>query len=61
MVTTQTGQMTLDEFIHRYEEEGPFEILHGEIIPVSPVVALHAVMIKRLMKRLLSLPIPLIG
>lgn len=33
--------LSLDEFVQRYETEGPFEFIDGEFIPVSPVVAGH--------------------
>ncbi|NWF68073.1 MAG: hypothetical protein HXY40_03220 [Chloroflexi bacterium] len=43
-----TGVMTLDEFIHRSAQEGPFEILDGEIVSKMPTIARHAKITKRL-------------
>lgn len=37
----QTGLMTLAEFVRLYETEGPFELIDGERVPVSPVLAGH--------------------
>jgi len=37
---TATG-MTIDDFIRRYDSEGPFELIEGEIRPVSPTVLGH--------------------
>ncbi|MCD4685602.1 MAG: Uma2 family endonuclease, partial [Anaerolineae bacterium] len=36
MVETDSTLMTLDEFMQRYSDEGPFEVVEGEIIPVTP-------------------------
>lgn len=38
MVRTATEGMTLDEFMQRYGDEGPFEIVEGEIVPMTPQV-----------------------
>jgi Uma2 family endonuclease len=38
----QTGLMTIEEFVRLYETEGPFELVNGERIPLSPVVAGHS-------------------
>ncbi|MCK6581101.1 MAG: hypothetical protein L6Q98_23675, partial [Anaerolineae bacterium] len=54
MVTTavEMGLLTLDEFIRRFDEEGPFEILEGEIAPKMPNVARHTLtMHKRLFEK----------
>jgi Uma2 family endonuclease len=48
-----TGVMTLDEFIRRYDQEGPFEIIDGEVIPKIPNVAIHIETAKKLYSRLL--------
>src|SRR5262245_59383965 len=37
----QTGFMTIEEFVRLYETEGPFELINGERIPLSPVLAGH--------------------
>jgi Uma2 family endonuclease len=39
MVRTATEGMTLDEFVQRYGDEGPFELVEGEIVPMTPQVA----------------------
>lgn len=42
---TQTG-MPLDEFIRRYDIDGPFEILEGEVVELAPNVAQHVITIR---------------
>jgi Uma2 family endonuclease len=37
----QTGLMTIEEFVRLYETEGPFELVNGERVPLSPAVAGH--------------------
>jgi Uma2 family endonuclease len=37
----QTGLMTIEEFVRLYDTEGPFELIEGERIPLSPTVAKH--------------------
>ncbi len=37
-IPIQTRVMTIEEFAQRYDEEGPFEIIDGEIIEMSPSV-----------------------
>jgi Uma2 family endonuclease len=39
----RTGLMTIEEFVRLYEEEGPFEIIDGERIVLSPPKAGHVV------------------
>ncbi len=34
--------MSIEEFVRLYEEEGPFEFVNGERIPMSPPVANHS-------------------
>lgn len=50
-----TGAMPLAEFIRRYDEEGPFELVEGEIVAVSPGVAGPNYFAKRLFIALLPL------
>lgn len=50
-----TGAMPLAEFIRRYEEEGPFELIEGEIVAVSPSVPLPNIIAKRLLLALAAL------
>ncbi len=38
-VHAQTQTMALDEFVERYNTEGPFEFVDGEVLPVAPQVA----------------------
>jgi Uma2 family endonuclease len=35
MVKTNAPSMTIEEFMRRYSNEGPFEIIEGEIIPMT--------------------------
>jgi Uma2 family endonuclease len=46
--TVSTKPMTLDEFIRIYETEGPFEIIGGERIAMSPTVTGHNRIVMRL-------------
>lgn len=48
-----TGVMTLDEFIRRFDQDGPFEILDGEIVPKMPNIFGHSVIIKKVFVALL--------
>jgi len=36
---TQLQTLSLDEFVERYGEQGPFEYIDGEMIPVAPQVS----------------------
>jgi Uma2 family endonuclease len=36
---TQAQVLSLDEFVQRYGEQGPFEYIDGEMIPVAPQVS----------------------
>lgn len=36
MVKTNVPSMTIEEFMRRYSDEGPFEIIEGELVPVTP-------------------------
>ena len=47
------GGMALSEFIRRFEQDGAFELIEGEIVPMSPNVSIHAVLIKRVLRLLL--------
>ncbi len=46
----QTGLMTLEEFVRLYEQEGPFEIIEGERVPLSPGVWVHIFTIRTLQR-----------
>lgn len=49
----QVAGMTLDDFIRLYAEDGPFELVDGEKLAVSPTVAGHGTVIINLLKALL--------
>jgi Uma2 family endonuclease len=40
-IAEQERLLSLEEFVRRYETEGPFELIDGGFIPLSPVVAGH--------------------
>jgi Uma2 family endonuclease len=42
MVKTNATLMTLEQFMQRYSDEGPFEIIEGEITDVTPQVTRSA-------------------
>lgn len=39
MAVNQTAVMNLDDFMARYSDEGPFELVTGEMLPVTPQIA----------------------
>ncbi len=45
----RTGVMTIEELVRLYEEEGPFEIIDGERIVLSPPKAGHVSLTKRIL------------
>lgn len=47
------GMMTLEEFVRRFDQEGPFEIIDGEIVSKMPNVAGQAVTASQLFKKIL--------
>jgi len=49
----KSGEMTLDAFMLRYEQHGAFEIVDGDALRVSPNVAGHNMIVKRLFIALL--------
>jgi Uma2 family endonuclease len=49
----QTRTMSLVEFMRRYAE-APFELIDGEIIPVTPTTSQHVIIAKRLFMALLK-------
>ncbi len=53
MVTIQTEKLTIEDFIRLYESEGPFEIIDGERILMSPTLPEHGKIVKRVVKALL--------
>lgn len=48
----RTGLMTIDDFIRLYDTEGPFELVDGERITVSPTVARHTVTLRVIFRAL---------
>jgi Uma2 family endonuclease len=48
LTTTRAG-MPMDEFIRRYETEGPFELIEGELVGMSPTIFGHGRIAKRLL------------
>lgn len=49
MTTAQRiEQMTLDEYVRLYEQEGAFEIIDGERKPLMPPVAIHGLIVQAL-------------
>ncbi|MAS35936.1 MAG: hypothetical protein CL610_18150 [Anaerolineaceae bacterium] len=49
MIEQRTGILTIEEFISLYDEEGPFEIIDGERITLSPPKAGHVSITKRIL------------
>jgi Uma2 family endonuclease len=45
--------MTLEEFVRLYDQEGPFELIDGKRIPVSPTVSGHQELAKQFFLALL--------
>jgi Uma2 family endonuclease len=49
MIETPTRiGMYLDEFIHKFDQDGPFELIDGEIVPKMPNVFGHTTVANRL-------------
>jgi hypothetical protein len=46
MVTERIEQLSIEDYVRLYEEEGAFEIIAGERRPIMPPVMLHVWMIK---------------
>ncbi len=40
--------LTLDDYIRKYDSDGPFELVDGEVIPLSPPVAGHVAIAQRI-------------
>jgi Uma2 family endonuclease len=43
-------QMTLDEYVRLYEQEGAFEIIDGERKPLMPPVMIHIIIVRALFR-----------
>lgn len=48
MPATRIDLMHMDEFIHRYDQDGPFELIDGELIPKMPSISEHNQTAKRI-------------
>jgi Uma2 family endonuclease len=46
MVTERIDQLSIEDYVRLYEEEGAFEIIAGERRPIMPPVMMHVWMIK---------------
>src|SRR5262249_33992178 len=44
--------LSIEEFIRLYDEQGPFEYVNGEFIPVSPTNSGHNILAKKIMNLL---------
>jgi Uma2 family endonuclease len=51
--STRLASMPVEEFIRRSDQEGPFELIEGEIVPKMPSVAIHNKTAKRVFLALL--------
>jgi Uma2 family endonuclease len=40
-ISAASGLMTLEEYIRRFDQEGPFEVINGAIVPKMPTVLGH--------------------
>jgi Uma2 family endonuclease len=54
-------KLTLEEFVRLYDAEGPFEIVNGERVMMSPVVIGHNEVAKRIFAPLLNLELKGLG
>lgn len=50
---TKIEYLLMDDFIRRYDQDGPFELIDGEIIPKMPSVSVHTKTAKRIFLALL--------
>jgi len=50
----RVGLMTVEEFVRLYDKEGPFELVNGERIALSPNVSEHGVITMQLVSALLD-------
>jgi Uma2 family endonuclease len=49
-MAVSTTAFSLDDYVTLYEQEGPFEIINGERIPLMPPVAIHVLVIRSLFR-----------
>lgn len=50
MVKTSASSMTVEAFMRRYSDEGPFELIEGELVPVTPQITRSARIAGRLFR-----------
>lgn len=50
--------LSLDEFLRRYREEGPFEFVEGKVIPMTPTVFGHVAIANRLLLAISDYSLP---
>src|SRR5690348_3455211 len=50
---TKIEYLLMDDFIQRYDQDGPFELIDGEIVPKMPSVSTHTRTAKRIFLALL--------
>ena len=50
---TKIEYLMMDDFIRRFDQEGPFELIDGEIIPKMPSISVHTKTVKRIFLLLL--------
>jgi Uma2 family endonuclease len=55
---SKIGGLTMDEFIRLYEEEGPFELIDGERIVMSPPKFGHSYTANHLLRALMNFILP---
>jgi Uma2 family endonuclease len=51
-MSVQVGVMSIEEFVRLYDQEGPFELIDGERVKVSPSIAVHVVIIRTVFRLL---------
>ena len=51
-MSVQIGVMSIEEFVRLYDQEGPFELIDGERIKLSPSIAVHVVVIRTVFRLL---------
>jgi Uma2 family endonuclease len=52
MVKTEAALMTLEQHMQRYSDEGPFEVIEGEVVPVTPQITRSGRIAVRLLRAL---------
>lgn len=52
MIAASPALLSLDDFIRLYDQEGAFEFIDGERIPVMPPIAIHGYLLRTLFRLL---------